>query len=78
MLDKTKTHSARGEIYLPLCPHFFLHVHTAKLEEEYDITYVIKHKLCVNNNLLHGVANSRARQCVVIIMVSQCLTKIDT
>ena len=23
LLDKAKTHSGRGEIYLPLCPHFF-------------------------------------------------------
>ena len=60
MLNDAKTHSGRGEIYLPLCPHFFLNVHAANLEEEYDITYVMEHELCVNNNLLHGVTNSTA------------------
>ena len=43
---------------------FSLHTHAAELEEEYDITYVMEHELCVNNNLLHGVTNSRTHQCV--------------
>ena len=59
-----KTNSGRGGIYLPLCPHFFLHVHASKLEDEYDITYVMENELCCNGNFLHSATNSQEHQSV--------------
>ena len=42
--------------------HIFLHVHAAKLEEEYEITYVLENELINGKNLLHSVTNSPAHE----------------
>ena len=58
-----KTYSGRGEMCLPVCS-FFLYTHAVRLEEEYNITYVMENELNLNQNKLHSVTYSRTHEFV--------------
>ena len=58
LFDNAKTASGMAQIYLLFCLHFFIHVISSNLNEEYDISYLEENDISIHNHRLHVATES--------------------